>query len=350
MVSEQGNDNGQDTQAKSEAILSNSLSSNESSCTTENSEDNAFGIDLRSLHPSGSKNEVSDRLDNNISASITETSKNGDSQIQHQEITEEAQNLETGIEAADINALESTRNESILERNNFEVTDNSLITDIQGANSVSPLQCIESLPPPREILNDTDMQTIPQFVLQSHKNLRRKQNFLSMSEATLKDSQESCSSMLPNLPCKDSTWNINNASSHVELDNTNSSSNVCKESQDNNSDILDDYDSLDGAVSLPLSTPAVVARAMLDDDVVVTVDRKKPFKLPSLVNLFEAAEAQRVELEENARALSDVSVNHRQYESAENSLETRSSNSSDGCNSDTESQQASKERIRSKKV
>lgn len=271
MVSEQGNENGEETQEKPEGLSANSLSSNESSCTTENSEDNAFGTDLRSLHPSGSKNEISP---NNISTSITETSENGDSQTQ-----------------------------DVI----FESAESSKTSQNQNANSSS-----QSLPS-REILDTS--QTSSQFVLQPHASLGRRQKFV-LPEANLNSPEE---------PSKDYTWNINSGSS---------SSNVFQESQGNNLETTGDYDSLDGAVSLPLNSSAVPR--MRDD--VVTVDCKKPFKLPSLVNLFEAAEAQRVELEENARALSDFS------------LETRSSNSSDGCNSDTESQQASNKRVRSTKV
>ncbi|XP_033220381.1 E3 ubiquitin-protein ligase HECW2-like [Belonocnema kinseyi] len=265
MVSEQGNESGEETQEKPEGLSANNLSSNESSCSAENSEDNAFGTDLRSLHPSGSKNEISP---NNISTSVTESSENGDFPIQ----------------------------EVI-----FDSADSSQTSQNQDANSSSQI-----LPPSREILDTS--QTSSQFVLQPHASLGRRQKFL-LPEANLNCPEE---------PSKDSTRNINSGCS---------SSSVFQEPQGG------DYDSLDGAVSLPLNSPVV---PKLRENI-LTVDCKKPFKLPSLVNLFEAAEAQRVELEENARALSDFS------------LEVRSSNSSDGCNSDTESQQVSNKCVRSTK-
>nr|XP_033334586.1 E3 ubiquitin-protein ligase HECW2 [Megalopta genalis]XP_033334587.1 E3 ubiquitin-protein ligase HECW2 [Megalopta genalis] len=70
---------------------------------------------------------------------------------------------------------------------------------------------------------------------------------------------------------------------------------------------------------------------------------RKPFKLPILENLHETASAQQNDLEENAVALLEPSsIKQVRLEGAQ-SLEMephRSSNSSDGSNSDTESQQA----------
>ena len=75
---------------------------------------------------------------------------------------------------------------------------------------------------------------------------------------------------------------------------------------------------------------------------------KKPFKLPSLVNLFEAAKAQqRIDLAENASALSEAaaaSLDRELDETPGLELEPGSSYSSDGSNSDTESQRMAKPR------
>ncbi|KAK0156756.1 hypothetical protein PV328_012356, partial [Microctonus aethiopoides] len=62
----------------------------------------------------------------------------------------------------------------------------------------------------------------------------------------------------------------------------------------------------DEASSLPLELPNLDSTD--SDSIIVT---QKPFKLPSLVNLFEAAEAQRIELEENASGSIDpLSLTH----------------------------------------
>lgn len=72
---------------------------------------------------------------------------------------------------------------------------------------------------------------------------------------------------------------------------------------------------------------------------------KKPFKLPSLVNLFEAAKAQqRIDLAESASALSEAASGNDPDldEGTGLDLEPGSSYSSEGSNSDTESQRISK--------
>ncbi|KAK0079895.1 hypothetical protein PV325_000662 [Microctonus aethiopoides] len=88
----------------------------------------------------------------------------------------------------------------------------------------------------------------------------------------------------------------------------------------------------DEASSLPLELPNLDSTD--SDSIIVT---QKPFKLPSLVNLFEAAEAQRIELEENASGSIDpLSLNHREMDGAQ----ALNPDSSEGSNSDTESQRA----------
>lgn len=79
-------------------------------------------------------------------------------------------------------------------------------------------------------------------------------------------------------------------------------------------------------------------RPETSSDGAVKIDLGKPFKLPSLVNLFEAAEAaQRIELAGNASALLEASSsNHRDIE--DDDMGPRSAYSSEGSNSDTESQ------------
>lgn len=76
----------------------------------------------------------------------------------------------------------------------------------------------------------------------------------------------------------------------------------------------------------------------------------KPFKLPSLVNLFEAAAAQRIELEENAAAavasLEATTLNHRDVEGAV----ALHPDSSEGSNSDTESVRANDREVTKKRV
>ncbi|XP_015124183.1 E3 ubiquitin-protein ligase HECW2 [Diachasma alloeum] len=97
--------------------------------------------------------------------------------------------------------------------------------------------------------------------------------------------------------------------------------------------LLPSTSSKDSSVGLPQSDSL---------DGAVKIDLKKPFKLPSLVNLFEAAEAaQRIELEGSASALMEPSSsNSREMEEEEDAqgldLEPRRSYSSEGSNSDTE--------------
>ncbi|KAG7207270.1 hypothetical protein KM043_008944 [Ampulex compressa] len=69
---------------------------------------------------------------------------------------------------------------------------------------------------------------------------------------------------------------------------------------------------------------------------------RKPFKLPILENLHETAISQQCEVEENAMALLEPSNTKQDHleEAQCIDLERHSSNSSDGSNSDTESQQA----------
>ncbi|KAK0075364.1 hypothetical protein PV326_011654, partial [Microctonus aethiopoides] len=89
----------------------------------------------------------------------------------------------------------------------------------------------------------------------------------------------------------------------------------------------------DEASSLPLELPNLDSTD--SDSIIVT---QKPFKLPSLVNLFEAAEAQRIELEENASGSIDPLslTHHREMDGAQ----ALNPDSSEGSNSDTESQRA----------
>jgi hypothetical protein len=101
-------------------------------------------------------------------------------------------------------------------------------------------------------------------------------------------------------------------------------------------------DSIDGAASLPLQIPETDSSAgegsSCDNDIVL-INRNKPFKLPSLVNLYEAAEAQRAELEDRdvLTAMSSMEIDSGLFMGSESS------------NSDAESQQASDPR-RNKKV
>ncbi|KAJ8683233.1 hypothetical protein QAD02_019025 [Eretmocerus hayati] len=104
-------------------------------------------------------------------------------------------------------------------------------------------------------------------------------------------------------------------------------------------------DSVDGAASLPLQIPVVDSSSsdgssICDNDVVL-VNQNKPFKLPSLVNLYEAAEAQRVEMEDGdvLAAMSSMDI--------DSGLLMNSDNSN---NSDTESRHASDSRRNRKKV
>ncbi|XP_034949623.1 E3 ubiquitin-protein ligase HECW2 [Chelonus insularis] len=112
--------------------------------------------------------------------------------------------------------------------------------------------------------------------------------------------------------------------------------------------------SVDEAVSLPLD----FLESNSEDAATIL---HKPFKLPSLVNLYEAVEAQRIELEENAAAAAAASIDCASGISSHEdnaqalALEPRSSYSSEGSNSDTESQrvtdilknESAKKRVRS---
>ena len=105
-------------------------------------------------------------------------------------------------------------------------------------------------------------------------------------------------------------------------------------SNDNETRSEENCDSIDGAASLPLQIPVIDSSSgegssTCDNDVVL-VNRNKPFKLPSLVNLYEAAEAQRAELEDQdvLTAMSSMDIDSAMFIGAESST------------SDPESQQA----------
>ncbi|XP_046468647.2 uncharacterized protein Hecw [Neodiprion pinetum] len=110
------------------------------------------------------------------------------------------------------------------------------------------------------------------------------------------------------------------------------------------------FDSTDGAASLPLRTPVITATdgknsfdIASSDDQKTVITSMKPFRLPSLPNLFE--------IQGDSAALSEsLNTVQRRLDEARNfELGQRSSNSSDGSNSDTESQQAAASRNGTKK-
>ncbi|XP_015594787.1 E3 ubiquitin-protein ligase HECW2 isoform X2 [Cephus cinctus] len=116
-------------------------------------------------------------------------------------------------------------------------------------------------------------------------------------------------------------------------------------SEDSDNDIESCINSMDGAVSLPPGTEITVDTDNLSEhlnkgSLDSPCQPKKPFRLPSLANLLEVAEAQRAKLEENAEVLSESTNRVEMDEARGLEVERRSSNSSDASNSDTESQQA----------
>ncbi|XP_058791980.1 E3 ubiquitin-protein ligase HECW2 isoform X2 [Phymastichus coffea] len=83
-------------------------------------------------------------------------------------------------------------------------------------------------------------------------------------------------------------------------------------------------DSIDGAASLPLQIPVLDSSlnegsSTCDNDIVL-VNRNKPFQLPSLVNLYEAAEAQRAEFEDHdvLNAMSSMDIDAGLFATGEN--------------------------------
>ncbi|CAG5108877.1 Similar to Hecw2: E3 ubiquitin-protein ligase HECW2 (Mus musculus) [Cotesia congregata] len=166
------------------------------------------------------------------------------------------------------------------------------------------------------------------------KNMIRKKEFLKSNRRT--GSEDSSL----NKPSQHQTTR------NCSLDDTLSSSSIyesdeaCSSSSQHKSTSV----SVDEAVSLPLELP----EASTETGVV----KQKPFKLPSLINLYEAAEAQRIELEASANASLEVGSSNR-----EDGAQALNSYSSEGSNSDTESQRAdiprgqvAKKRVRSMDV
>lgn len=110
------------------------------------------------------------------------------------------------------------------------------------------------------------------------------------------------------------------------------------------------FDSIDGAASLPLQMPVISSideKSSFDlpssNEHRSATPSTQPFKLPSLPNLFEMQE-------DSAQFPNALNVQRRLDEARNFELGPRSSNSSDGSNSDTESQQASTSHSGTKKV
>ncbi|XP_063975772.1 E3 ubiquitin-protein ligase HECW2 [Diachasmimorpha longicaudata] len=171
------------------------------------------------------------------------------------------------------------------------------------------------------------------------KNMIRKKEFL-------KSNRQSHSSEKPSRL-------LNNHNSFFPDDDTNNSDEACTNDQQHtgaDSSEAGTASLIEGIHSFSLlpSTSSKNSSIGLPDsdipDCEVKIDLKKPFKLPSLVNLFEAAEAaQRIELEGSASALLEPSgSNSQQREEDEEAqgmdIEPRISYSSEGSNSDTEPQ------------
>ncbi|XP_008556384.1 E3 ubiquitin-protein ligase HECW2 [Microplitis demolitor] len=172
------------------------------------------------------------------------------------------------------------------------------------------------------------------------KNMIRKKEFLKSNRRT---------------GSEDSTLNKSTqhqSTRNCSLDDNLSSSSICEsdEACNSSSQHKSTSVSVDEAVSLPLDLPEA------DSESVVV--KQKPFKLPSLVNLYEAAEAQRIELEANAAASLEASTSSREDGAQSLNSELPSAYSSEGSNSDTESQRANdiprgevaKKRVRSMDV
>ncbi|XP_011497483.1 PREDICTED: E3 ubiquitin-protein ligase HECW2 [Ceratosolen solmsi marchali] len=137
--------------------------------------------------------------------------------------------------------------------------------------------------------------------------------------------------------------NINHSDNSQSTSGCNSLFNTHK-SSDNELTNIQNCDSIDGAASLPLQIPVIDSStgegsSTCDNDIVL-VNRNKPFKLPSLVNLYEAAEAQRAELEDRdvLTAMSSMDIDSGLFMSSESS------------NSDPETQQISDLRRNKKKI
>lgn len=112
--------------------------------------------------------------------------------------------------------------------------------------------------------------------------------------------------------------------------------------ENNNKNTSENISRLNEAGSSHMSKSVPKSQNTLTDLVHCNDITKKPFKLPILENLSEAASAHQTELEENAVALLEPSSTKKDHlEEAQGiEIEPRSSNSSDASNSDTESQQA----------
>lgn len=240
----------------------------------------------------------------------------------------ESQNLD--------NALISLSREAVVVIMENASTETDRIRDAEN-NPTEPSRCQAEAQSNSSSANDVDMAAAA---------VSSSGTIDNTTQTSLQDMQPDSVSQLPkNEParknftrCLESSVN-NSASSQ-------SSSGCCSlYSNDNDSR----SDSIDGAAAaaLPLQIPVVdsssgegSSSAACDSDVVM-VSRNKPFKLPSLVNLYEAAEAQRAEMEDRAvlNAMSSIDIDSGMF-----------MGSSEGSNSDTESQQVPNYIFGTKKV
>lgn len=205
------------------------------------------------------------------------------------------------------NGVESLRVEDTIEMNNL----------VQNSNGIDTLSSLDS-PITSDNITDASLHDTRAIkIQQSSKKEPLKKNFTKYLENNV-----------------NSSGNLQSTSDYNSLYSTNQLND--NESEDNKS-----CDVRDGATCLPLQIPVTDSASgegssTCDDDIVM-VNSNKPFKLPSLVNLYEAAEAQRAELEDQD-ALNAMS-----------STESEMFAGSESSNSDPESQQASSV-CRSKKV
>lgn len=260
MVSEQGNENGEDAHQEKTETLSDTNSSVSRSCALENVQDNAYGLDPNSLEP--------------LSSILVSTNQSVESSSRDSQTIDQEEILEERI----IEPLKDLR------LNRRETGSGEEITENPGKLG-------------------KNIKTHPD----NGENFMSKVNGESLSEAL-------------NVKCAPDKF----------------------PERGDFSDVYNDYDCMDGAVSLPLCSLAIVPKPKAEEGNESVGMEYRPFKLPSLVNLFEVAKAQGVKLEENARAISHLPSSHdHQFEGP---------NSSDGSNSETESLQASSKHARCRKV
>lgn len=294
---------------ESERIMENDMHNNSSQVTRlepdeQNSIEEEAADSLHSLETIDNTTQTSS--EDTQSKNSMHPSKNEHSKKTFTRFLENNVNKSTNQENVE-NASENCENEI----ENLRIEENHPTNNMnQMTNGTDALISLDS-PDTIDNTTQTSLQdTQSDNLLQSLKNEPSKKNFTRYTENNVNNSDSS-----------QSTSGCNSLYGTSQLD-------------DNNAEEDQSCDVSDGAACLPLQIPVINSTSgegsTCDNDILM-VNCSKPFKLPSLVNLYEAAEAQRAELEDQDALNAMSSADH----------ESEMFAGSESSNSDPESHQAS---------